>query len=168
MSNMMKFMRTLLMTALVGGGLLCQSGAATGSQGNLFQLRNTNTAGTYMGESICMGNRPACKNEMVVYFFEAVSSKPGVFMLFADKIIKGKRVPMFKQEFQYDASGRLTPARTTQPLYGFWQYHVAATGETIEGTLSLTDQTTARRVKIKRVDPKRLPAAPGKEMYPAI
>src|SRR5215831_6025240 len=58
--------------------------------------------GTWKGESICVGNRPACKNEIVVYRFESVPGKAGVFVNYADKIIDGKRVPMGKLEFQYN------------------------------------------------------------------
>jgi len=46
--------------------------------------------GTWKGESICFGNRPACKNEVVVYRFEAIPGKAKVVTLFADKIIEGK------------------------------------------------------------------------------
>ena len=46
--------------------------------------------GTWKGESSCTGNRPACKNEVAVYRFEAVPGKSDVVLQFADKIIDRK------------------------------------------------------------------------------
>src|SRR5262249_19809216 len=46
--------------------------------------------GTWTGSSICVGNRPACKNEEVVYRFLAVEGQPQLVRLLADKIIDGK------------------------------------------------------------------------------
>ena len=33
----------------------------------------SSVVGTWSGESICVGNRPACKDEVVVYRFEPVA-----------------------------------------------------------------------------------------------
>ena len=43
---------------------------------------------------------------MVVYRFEPVAGKSTFVTLLADKIIKGKRIPMYKLEFQYDEARR--------------------------------------------------------------
>src|SRR5262245_15577598 len=98
------FVAALLINALVclASPNLSQPAAST--------LRPTvaSVLGTWKGESICVGNRPACKNEIVVYRFESVPGKPGVFLNYADKIIDGHRVPMGKLEFQYnEAKGEL-------------------------------------------------------------
>ncbi|MFN7930046.1 MAG: hypothetical protein U0Y68_19410 [Blastocatellia bacterium] len=90
----------LLLAVLIGG---CQAAPVSGRAVAPAVL------GTWTGESICVGNRPACKNEVVVYRFEAVPGKPQVIAWLADKIIEGKRVPMGKLEFQYDeVKGRLS------------------------------------------------------------
>lgn len=77
---------------------------------------------TWSGESICVSNRPACKNETVVYRFEPVSGKSTVITLLADKIIKGKRVPVYKLNFQYDEATRTLSC-------DFTQLHTRATWE---------------------------------------
>src|SRR5436305_1657485 len=75
--------------------------------------------GTWKGESICVGNRPACKNEVVVYRFEAVPGKAGIVLQLADKIIDGQRVPMGKLEFQYnEAKGELSGEFTRGQTHG--------------------------------------------------
>ena len=121
--------------------------------------------GTWKGESICTGNCPACKNEIVVYRFEAVSGKTNTVMLFGDKIIKGQREPMGKLEFQYDpAKKMLTGEFRNERTHVVFQFTVA--GDTIEGTLiSLPNKEVGRRIKVKRVSPNEVPAAPAKEAY---
>lgn len=121
--------------------------------------------GTWKGESICVGNRPACKNEIVVYRFEAVAGKSDVVLLLADKIIEGKRVPMGKLEFQYDeAKGELSCEFTIRQTHGLWQYKVS--GDSMEGTLVLLPKRElGRRVNAKRVAESEVPAAPAKEEY---
>lgn len=123
--------------------------------------------GTWKGESVCVGNNhPACKNEVVVYRFEPVAAKPGTVLLLADKILDGRRDPMYKLEFQYDeAEGTLSCEFTRRRTHGLWQYTLS--GDTLEGTLTiLPDQELARRVKAKRAAPgDRLPAAPAREEY---
>lgn len=121
--------------------------------------------GTWKGESICVGNRPACKNEVVVYRFEAVPGKAGVVLLLADKIIEGQRVPMYKLEFQYDeGKGELSCEFTKRQTHGLWQYKVS--GDAMEGTLVLLpDREPGRRVKVNRVREAEVPAAPARDMY---
>jgi hypothetical protein len=121
--------------------------------------------GTWKGESICVGNRPACKNEVVVYRFEAVAGKPGEVLLLADKIIEGKRVPMYKLEFQYnEARGELSCEFTRRQTHGLWQYKVS--GDSLEGTLVLLpDRELGRRVIAKRVGEGEVPAAPARGEY---
>src|SRR5215510_2243707 len=121
--------------------------------------------GTWKGESICVGNRPACKNEIVVYRFESVPDRSSVVLLFADKIIDGQRVPMGKLEFQYnEAKGELSCEFTKNQTHGLWEFTVK--GDALEGTLVLLPGTEpGRRVKVKRVSESEVPKAPGKEEY---
>ena len=121
--------------------------------------------GTWKGDSTCMGNRPACKNEIVVYRFELVPGKPGVVLNYADKIIDGQRVPMGKLEFQYnEAKGELSCEFTINQTHGLWQFTVS--GDTIEGGLVLLPgREPGRRVKVKRVSESEVPKAPAKKEY---
>jgi hypothetical protein len=122
--------------------------------------------GTWMGESTCTDkNRPACKNEVVIYRFEEIAGKQGVLLLLADKIIEGKRDPMGKLECKYDeAGGTLSCEFTRRQTHGLWQYKVS--GDQMEGTLVLLpDKTVGRRVKVRRVSDDQVPAAPARELY---
>lgn len=121
--------------------------------------------GSWRGDSTCVGDHPACKNEDVVYRFEAIAGEPGWLMLFADKVIDGKRVPMGVLKFQYDeAKGTLTGEFTRRQTHGLWEFKVD--GDMIEGTLVLLpEKTIGRRVKVRRVSEDKLPPAPPREEY---
>src|SRR5215510_9722377 len=158
------FVRALLISTIVScdPGILCQP-AATPSG-----LTSSSVLGTWKGESICVGNRPACKNEVVVYRFEAVAGKPDMVLQLADKIIEGKRVPMGKLEFLYDeGKGELSCEFTKRKTHGLWQFKVS--GDSMEGTLVLLpDRELGRRVKVKRASEREVPAASAREMYEGV
>ena len=124
--------------------------------------------GTWKGESICAGNRPACKNEIVVYRFEAVAGQADIVVLLADKIIEGKRIPMGKLEFRYDqVKGQLWGEFNIRQTHGLWQFKVS--GDTMEGTLVLLpERELVRRVKVKRVSEKDVPAPPARNGYEGV
>ena len=126
-----------------------QSGAA--SQGII---------GTWTGQSICVGNHPACKNEDVVYRFVAVPGKVDTFILYADKILNGERVPMGKLDFNYDATkGTLTGEFTKRQTHGIWRFQIS--GDALEGDLMLLpNKDIGRTVKAHRVDESKAPKAP--------
>ena len=122
--------------------------------------------GTWKGESICQDkNRPACKNEIVVYRMEAVPGKPDRITWLADKILDGERVPMGKLEFQYDAAkGTLFCDFRVGQTHGIWEFQIA--GDSLSGRLLiLPEKTLGRLVKAERVDPAKLPAAPDRKLY---
>src|SRR4029079_18461825 len=58
--------------------------------------------GTWTGTSTCVGDRPACKNETVVYRCVPMEGHPGQVRELADKILDGKRVPMGALLFDVD------------------------------------------------------------------
>lgn len=139
---------------------------ASSTQGQTArQMSAAAVVGTWSGESICVSNRPACKNEVVVYRFEQVAGKSSVVTLLADKIIKGKRVPMYKLDFEYDEATRTLSCEFNQGhTHGRWEYKLA--GDTMDGTgIVLAGRSVARRVKVKRVREDQMPAAPGREAY---
>jgi hypothetical protein len=123
--------------------------------------------GTWTGTSICVGNRPACKNEVVVYRFVPVDGKPEFVRLFADKIIDGKRVPMGALEFRYDeADHSLTGEFTRGTTHGLWSFTVS--GDTMKGKLFiLPDKTVGRDVDVHRVRDDEVPPPPPLEEYEA-
>jgi hypothetical protein len=125
-------------------------------------------AGTWTGESICTDpNRPACKNEMVVYRVAPVEGKPKLFAMYADKIINGERVPMYKLEFTYDAQKKtLTCEFFKGQTHGIWSYTLS--GDEMEGTLIvLPGKQLGRKVKVHRVSDDKVPKAPPLSDYEA-
>ena len=129
------------------------------------QPASPSVIGSWRGDSTCVGDRPACKNEDVVYRFEAVAGEPAAVMLFADKIIDGKREAMGMLKFQFDESkGTLSGEFTRRQTHGLWEFKIE--GDVIEGTLVLLpDKTIGRRVKVRRVSEDKLPPAPPREEY---
>ena len=153
-------LRGLIIAAFITG--FATSGNA---QGMARAMDASAIVGTWTGESICVGNRPACKNEVVVYRFEPVAGRSTFVTLLADKIIKGKRVPMYKLDFQYDESKRTLSCDFTQGrTRGTWEYKI--TGDSLEGTgIVRASKAVARSVKVKRVREDQVPAAPDRDQY---
>jgi hypothetical protein len=131
----------------------------------LWQSKQSAILGTWTGTSTCVGNRPACKNETVVYRFVPVDGHPSQVRLLADKIIDGKRVPMGALVFEYDErTGKLTSEFTRGNTHGIWSYSIA--GESMIGTLeALPERSVARDVKAHRVKDTEVPAAPALREY---
>ena len=162
MIGMQTLFRILIVSAVVSLAipiLLCRSGAVAAKQ------PAPPVIGTWKGDSTCRGNRPACKNEVVVYRFEAVAGKPDAILWFADKIVEGKREPMGKAEMHYDqAKGELSWEFTVRQNHGLWQFKVSV--DTMEGTLVLLpNRELVRVVKVKRINENDVPPAPARELY---
>ena len=166
---MNKLMRTFIQASLIIVAVTCFSSSFLCQPAPIPSIVTSPAIfGTWKGESICVGNRPACKNEVVVYRFEAVAGKSGVVLQLADKIIAGKRVPMGKLEFRYDDSrGELTGEFRVGQTHGLWQFRVR--GERLVGTLEvLPDRELARRVNVKRVGEEEVPKPPARETYEGV
>ena len=131
----------------------------------LWQSKQSAFSGTWTGTSTCVGNRPACKNETVVYRFVPVDDHPRQVRLLADKIIDGKRVPMYALVFEYDERNRkLTSEFTRGNMHGIWSYSIA--GESMTGTLvALPERSVGRDVKVHRVKDGEVPEAPAIHEY---
>ena len=148
-------------------GVFVASLAVSGQgQGLARAISAAGVTGTWSGESICVSNRPPCKNEIVVYRLEPVPGRSTLMSLFADKIVKGKRVPMYKLDFQYDEAKRTLSGEFTQGhTRSTWQLKVTS-NDTIEGTgIMLASKSVARRVKVRRVREDQMPAAPDRDSY---
>ncbi len=121
--------------------------------------------GTWTGTSTCVGNRPACKNETVVYRVVPVAGNPRQVRLLADKIIDGKRIPMGALVFDVDAASHTARGEfKIGQTHGLWLYTVA--DDTMTGTLQiLPEGTKARDVHVRRTTDKDLPEAPPLSEY---
>jgi hypothetical protein len=106
--------------------------------------------GNWTGESICVGNHPACHDEKVVYRISKTPGKPGNVTIIMDKIIDGKPEPIAELEFTYDAEKKtLVNEFTRGHTHGVWEFKLA--GNTIAGVLLvLPEKTIARQVKVKK------------------
>ena len=135
------------------------------SQGVARAMNASSLVGTWSGESICVGKRAACKNEVVVYRLEPVAGRSTLVTLFADRIIKGKRVPMYRLDFQYNETRRTLSCDFTQGhTQGTWEYKVL--GDSLEGTgIVWPGKSVVRRVKVTRVREDQMPAAPDRNAY---
>jgi hypothetical protein len=148
----------VVMVCAAAGGWVQGSGDAP-------SRAETRATGTWSGSSFCVGERPGCKNEMVVYRLLAVANKPRMANLLADKVIDGKRVPMYALEFTLDEEGGTLRCEFTRgQTHGIWEY--AMTGDVMTGTLViLPDRSLGRRVSVHRVREDEVPAAPALEEY---
>ena len=124
--------------------------------------------GTWAGRSTCVGDRPACKNEDVVYRFLAVDGKSGAVTLLADKLIDGKREPMYLLQFDYKAADHSLACEFRRgQTHGLWAYTVS--GDTMTGTLVvLPNRELGRRVNVKRVSESEVPPAPPRDQYASL
>jgi hypothetical protein len=107
--------------------------------------------GDWEGESICVDkNRPACKNEHVVYHIKKKDGETDTVMLAADKIINGKPEEMGVLECKYDASkSTLTCEFTVNSTHGVFEFTVK--GDAMDGTLKILPAgTLGRRINVKR------------------
>ena len=115
--------------------------------------------GDWEGDSVCVDkNRPACKNEHVVYHITKKAGEADTVTLDADKIIDGKPVQMGALECKYDAAkGTLTCEFTVNSTHGVFEYTVR--GDEMEGTLKILPAgTLGRRIKVRKVPAAATPA----------
>lgn len=122
--------------------------------------------GTWTGTSTCVGkNRPACKNEVVVYRFVPFPAAPWQTRCLADKIVEGKRLPMGALIFQYDdKSGGIRSEFKIGDTHGVWSF--IAQGDSLTGALIiLPDGEKGRDVRAHRTAEGKVPPPPALKEY---
>lgn len=108
--------------------------------------------GEWEGESVCADkNRPACKNEHVVYHVTRKEGEADGVEMRADKIVNGEAEEMGTLECKYDAPKQtLSCEFTVNGTHGVFEYEVK--GDEMEGTLRLLPAgTLGRRIRVARV-----------------
>ena len=108
--------------------------------------------GEWEGESVCVDkNRPACKNEHVVYHVRKKDGEADTVTIAADKIVNGKPEEMGVLECRYDsAKSTLTCEFTVNSTHGVFEYTVR--GDEMDGTLKILPAgTLGRRINVKKV-----------------
>jgi hypothetical protein len=132
-------MRSALRTCLLLAAIVSLIAAAQNAEDE------SKLVGNWSGESKCTGARSACHDETVVYHIAKLSGKPGWMSVSADKIVNGEPVNMGTLEFQYDAANHTLTCEYAQ---GVWRLKID--GLNMESTLTLTDKTIGRQVKLKK------------------
>ncbi|HKG12797.1 MAG TPA: hypothetical protein VKB12_05640 [Pyrinomonadaceae bacterium] len=108
--------------------------------------------GDWEGESVCVDkNRPACKNEHVIYHLTKKDGEDDGVTMHADKIVNGKPEDMGALDCKYDAAkSTLTCEFTVNGTHGVFEY--AINGDEMEGTLKILPAgTLGRRIKVKKL-----------------
>jgi hypothetical protein len=101
--------------------------------------------GDWKGKSIVVAKNTAAKDEVVVWHIAKVS-KPGKVFITADKIVDGKVITMGGGwEWDYDKAQKTIVSAQQGRV---WRLTVK--GNTMEGTLTVADQTVFRRVSLER------------------
>lgn len=141
------------LASLIIGIMLLGTAVCTTRQsapGMMLDDEGSQLVGNWTGESICVGNNPACHDERVVYRISKPPDKTGKVTITADKIINGKPETMGVLDFKYDKEkGTLVNEFQTAGYHGVWELTVK--DDVMEGTLILLpDKTIARRVRVKK------------------
>jgi hypothetical protein len=103
-------------------------------------------AGTWEGTSQCVGNRPSCNNEKVVYHIGRPNGDSVTVQ--ADRMADGRAVDMGALKCGFD--GSVNSVTCPIPL-GTWRFQVEQ--EQLRGTLTLKDNSVVRRVVAHRASP---------------
>jgi len=107
--------------------------------------------GEWTGESKCVGNnRPAWRDEQVVYVVKPAEAGQNAVSIAAYKIVNGERVLMGTADHKYDeATHRLSYEFTVNATHGRWEFTVD--GASMTGTLTvLPDNTVVRRARLTK------------------
>lgn len=112
------------------------------------QANQPNTAvGTWRGESKCMVTPSACRDEHSVYRIAAVAQSPTKVTLTANKLVDGREVSMGTSECSFS---RETHALTC-PLPDGKAIHFELKGDSLNGTMTLSDGTVWRKIALRRI-----------------
>ena len=101
--------------------------------------------GQWHGDSSCVAQSTACRDETVVYKITKLPEKSGYVSVTADKIVSGNAVNMGTLQFRYDRDQHILVCEYSQ---GIWR--LKAEGAKMEGTLSRPDKTVFRRVTLRK------------------
>ena len=108
--------------------------------------------GDWKGESIVVAKSSVAKDEVVVWHISK-AKEAGKLRVTADKIVNGRSITMGTGDWDYDKTKQTI---TWKNKVGLWKLSVD--GDTMKGTLTLTDRTVFRRVSLQRSDSGHRPA----------
>jgi Protein of unknown function (DUF3224) len=110
-------------------------------------------SGDWTGESICVGEVGACKDEQVVYHVSVDSADETKVKIGADKIVNGKPDFMGDIVLKYDARNNTLTGNLDSPRgRGLWEFTVK--GNMMWGTLSqLPEKKIVRQIRLTKTEP---------------
>jgi hypothetical protein len=103
------------------------------------------TAGTWRGNSECVLKNSPCRDEINVYRFSEIAGKPGWFSGIGSKLVDGKEISMGTLEWKYDAEKHMLRSENSGATF-----RLVVDGSRIEGSLTLADNTVYRRIHLKK------------------
>src|SRR5262249_12376730 len=108
--------------------------------------------GDWTGESICVGEAGACKDEQVLYHVSVDPADATKVKIGADKIVTGKPEFMGDIDLKYDARNNTLTGELPSPRYhGVWEFTVK--GNMMWGTLSLLpEKQIVRQIRVKKAE----------------
>lgn len=126
--------------------------AVTGLTAREAQSGGNQLIGDWSGESICVGDVGACRDEQVVYHISVDPTDPTKVKIGADKIVNGKPEFMGDIDLKYDArNNTLTGDLTTPRYHGVWEFTVK--GNMMWGTLSLLpEKKIGRQIRVTKTE----------------
>ena len=134
----MKFMIAFIFLVALTGG------AASG--------QITSLTGDWSGESICVGEVGACKDEQVVYHVSVDPTDPTKVKIGADKIVNGKPDFMGDIDLKFDPKNNTLTGELNGPrFHGVWEFTVK--GNMMWGTLSLLpEKRIVRQIRVTKAE----------------
>ena len=113
--------------------------------GTEMSAETSAVAGEWHGQSVCVTEASACRNETVVYYVSDIPDRPDVVTIRADKIVDGKAITMGTGEWHYDRSQPKLEWATSQQT---WVLRI--NGSRIDGTLTLANGTLLRKMTLEK------------------
>ena len=104
--------------------------------------------GTWIGDSICTGVRPACNNERVVCHIAAKDRHAVTITM--NKIVNGQEEEMGTLDFSINAKGtKLWSGFEHNGLTGLWSF--TRSGKTMRGTLTMPPRgAVVRNIRVEK------------------
>ena len=106
--------------------------------------------GDWSGESICVGEVGACKDEQVIYHFAVSKTDGRKFTLSADKLVNGKPEPMGDIDFAYDAANHILTGEFQNPRTHVL-FQLTVKGNMMWGTMmQLPERRVVRQIRVTK------------------
>lgn len=118
--------------------------AAAGCQASTRIVKDGELAGNWTGESICQIKPSPCNDEKVIYRVTEPDAS-GKLTVQMDKVVNGEPEMMGVLDCIYRKDDHSLKCEMPN---GTWEYTVS--GDTMTGTLTLTDKRLYRRISVKK------------------